>query len=84
MAEQLLGAPEPSRRASRWAHDWYSCGGYQTVHVSHMERLTGEGVVLRDTLTFRELRDDERNELAKVNVTGFVVAAGDVIIKVNK
>jgi len=49
-----------------------------------MERLTGEGVVLRDALTFRELRDDERNELAKVNVTGFVVAAGDVIIKVNK
>src|SRR5690606_17072910 len=62
---------------------WFSYQRYHVVHESHMEALTSEGLVLRDTLTFRELYNDD-GELHRVNLRGRIVCAYGALIVVNE
>lgn len=49
-----------------------------------MDDLRGEGLVIRDTLVFREVRDEPSGELLRVNVRGWIACADRAVIAVNK
>jgi hypothetical protein len=61
MADGVPDADEPARTVLRWNRGWCSYEGYQVVHESHMEALYREGIVVRDTLTYREARGSQRD-----------------------
>ena len=64
MAEQLPRVTETQRGAQSWSRDWYSYDEYQNVHVSYLNALYAEGLILRHSLEFRETVDRDGNLIA--------------------
>ena len=80
MDPQLPDAGKPGRR---WRHDWYSYERYRVVHDSYMKRLRAEGLVLRDFMSFLE-SEELSGGLAAVQLSGIVVCAEEVLIRIDK
>jgi len=78
------GVSLPPRPERPWRHDWFSYEEYQVVHVSHMERLMQEGVVLRDALSFYETFERPTGELVAVTLKGRLQCSDDVTVRVDK
>lgn len=49
-----------------------------------MDALAAEGIVISDTLTFIEVRDERSGELVAVNLRGRIRCVDDVVIMVDK
>jgi len=81
MADQLPEPPEAPREGHRWQHDWHPYEDYRNVHVSYMDRLFGEQVVLHDHLDFIEIHGEA---LDAVQIVGHVECSGGVILAVDK
>lgn len=71
-----------SVREAIWPHEWHSYEEYLSVHYRYMTALTNEGLIVRDVLSFREIRAG--NELILVRLTGFIECVGNVVIQVSK
>lgn len=82
MADLVPGADESQRGIRRWRRGWYPYDAYQDVHQSHIEALYREGLLVRDTLTFREIRT--ASEFVKVQVRGRVQLTSGAVVVVNK
>lgn len=80
MADRLPVDPGSS---NLWRRDWFSYEQYQIVHISYIERLAAEGVVLRDTLSFRESVDDA-GEIVAVTLSGGVVCGEGVLVRIDE
>ena len=78
MADQI---PRPEEAGGAvWSHDWYPYEEYKSVHATN---LLNEGLVTRDGLNFRELRDDD-GRLVEVNIEGQIDCADGLAIRVDK
>ena len=67
----------------RWPRGWHNYDNYRVTHDNHMDALVEEGVVVRDTLTFRENRD-AAGRLVEVNLRGRIETANGGVLVVNK
>ena len=83
MADELPRADESKRGSRRWVRTWIAYEEYESLHLSHMENLYREGLILDDTLTFAHTVR-ESGELVRVNLTGIVHCRGDVTVEVSK
>lgn len=78
MADDLPGATPASQD---WSHDWFPYETYRNVHVSYMDRLREEQLVIHDHVDFIEVRT---HDLAAVQIEGRLECAFDVVIAVDK
>jgi hypothetical protein len=81
VADLLPDPPTPS--GGPWPRKWHRYEGYRLVHDKQHEALRSERVVLRDTVTFYEIRD-RRGRLVEVNVKGRIKTRAGAILVVNK
>ena len=83
MAIELQRADETQRRNRAWKRGWFPYQRYVSIHQSSMDSLEAEGLVQRDTLTFREIRTPG-GALAAVNLRGRIECCERIVIAVNK
>lgn len=83
MAIQLQRADETQRGNRSWKRDWFPYQSYVSVHQSSMASLEAEGLIHRDTLTFREIVTPS-GALSAVNLRGRIECCDRVVIAVNK
>lgn len=82
MVNRVPGPDESQRGIRRWQRGWYPYDAYQDIHQSHIQTLYREGLIARDTLTFREIRAG--GELLKVQISGRIHLSTGAVLMVNK
>lgn len=72
----------PAFTAGTWRRDWHDYDQYRVAHENNMQALENEGLVIADTLSFREIM--LRGRVYEVNLRGRVTTFHGATVTVNK